>query len=519
MPQADISEALVRRTDEAVTTYLKSQNLDAKSRWYGGIPDGTELYGAGPAAGFCGLATAAFCYRKSKHYRDRQVFDRIQLASKFMQRCQSPDGNIDLLITNFNSPPDTGFVVHTVAEAASVARKHGAPEIEKAMEPFLRKAGEGLVHGGVHTPNHRWVVSAALAQLHDLWPNPAYLRRIDQWLAEGIDIDSEGQWSERSTTIYNTVCDRAYTTLALKLKRPQLLDPVRKNLEAMLYFLHGDGEVVTEISRRQDLNERGTMDRYWYPLRALAVLDKDGRFAALARRTEERGAALGTLLDHPEIALPMVPDAPLPDNFQRVFPGEGIARYRRGPTSASILLNGTSRFFTIRRGDAVIEAVRFASAFFGKGQFVPTESEALDGGFLLRQRLESGYYQPLGRPIKQGTAEWGAVRRERQVSELCKLEQTARVTEIPGGFRLRLQSTGTTNVPLTVEIGLREGSVIEAGAETTLVRRGANSIRIVHGPNEHKYFQVRGAETPLPGPKVYVTGYAPFDRTIEITAA
>ena len=387
VPQADISETLVRRTDEAVTTYVKSQNLDPKSRWYGGIPDATEMYGAGPAGGFCGLAAAAFCYPKSKHYRERQLLNRIQLASKFMQRCQSPEGNIDLLITNFNSPPDTGFVVHTVAEAASVARKHGAPEIENALEPFLRKAGEGLVHGGVHTPNHRWVVSAALAQLHDLWPNPAYVRRIDQWLAEGVDIDAEGQWSERSTTIYNTVSDRAYTTLALKLKRPQLLDPVRKNLEAMLYFLHGDGEVVTEISRRQDLNERGTMDRYWYPLRALAVLDKDRRFAALARRTEERGAALGTLLDHPELAVPMVPDGPLPDNFQRVFPAEGIARYRRGPTSGSILLDGTSRFFTIRRGDAVIEAVRFASAFFGKGQFVPTESEAVDGGFLLRQRL------------------------------------------------------------------------------------------------------------------------------------
>jgi hypothetical protein len=99
------------------------------------------------------------------------------------------------------------------------------------------------------------------------------------------------------------------------------------------------------------------------------------------------------------------------------------------------------------------------------------------------------------------------------------LEQAARLTEIPGGFRLRLQSTGTPNVPVTVEIGLREGSAIETGAETTLVRRGSSSVKIVHGPNEHKYFHVRGAETPLPGPKVYVTGYTPFDRTIEITVA
>jgi hypothetical protein len=46
-------------------------------------------------------------------------------------------------------------------------------------------------------------------------------------------------------------------------------------------------------------------------------------------------------------------------------------------------------------------------------------------------------------------------------------------------------------------------------------RVGAHEIRFGPGLAEHRYTQVRGAEPKLPGTSVYLTGYTPFDHTVE----
>jgi hypothetical protein len=286
--------------------------------------------------------------------------------------------------------------------------------------------------------------------------------------------------------------------------------------------------VVSEISRRQDLNQRGDIGRYWFALRYLAVHDGNGQYAALADPFAAQHARLAALMEYPELAQPGPAHAAIPEFYERPFPALGIARIRRGLTSATLILGGSSRFVALRRGEAVINAVRFASAFFGKGQFVPERAEKRGDGYVFTQSLRADYMQPLDRPRRIGPPDWAAARAERRRTEVCRLEQSATVTERANGFRVRIQAHGTSDVPVAVEINLREGGRLEgcipaprvqdgwllpAGQAT--YRAGQDEMRFGPGLALHRYTQVRMAEEKLPGPSVYLTGYTPFDHTLE----
>ncbi len=521
---------VVQAHDEHLNRIVNSQNIDPKSPWCGGIPDQWGIHYCTSAAGLLRDGAAAYFHPLSRHHKSAELFERMRLAAAFLDRSQHESGFIDLPATNFNSPPDTGFVVHGVATAARLAVMNENTAVLDLVKGFLLRAGKGLSVGGIHTPNHRWCVCAALAQIHELFPDKAYVGRIDQWLAEGIDIDEEGQYTERSTAGYNTVVNSALVVTAIKLNRPELLEPVRKNLDAMAYLLHPNGEVVTEISRRQDLNTRGTMGGYWFALRHLAILDRNGLYAAMLAPLEPEHVELALLMEYPALQKSTPEPAPVPDNYEREYKSSGITRIRRGRTSATIIHKENSRWVTLRRGEAVVNAVRFASAFFGKGQFVPSAFLKDADGWHFTQQLQGRYLQPLTDksrfPVTPDT--WPDVMLKRKISEICRITQKGRIRETSQGFELTISAQGTDHVPLAVEINLREGgelsgveAVREAGDVYLLrdgfaeYRMGADVIRFGPGKNSHAWVQLRGAEAKLSGPSVYLTGYTPFEHTLQ----
>ena len=526
--QKGMTASLVPRHDEGVQRMLDAQVTDAQSRWCGAIPDQYGIHYCPEVARLLRDGAAAYFHPESRFHQRGDLLKRMQLGADFLVRSQSKDGNIDLPSTNFNSPPDTGFVVHSVATAAKLAQMHNDEKVMNLTKEFLVNAGRGLSRGGIHTPNHRWVVCEALAQINEVFPDRRYVRRIDQWLAEGIDIDEHGQYTERSTAGYNTVVDNALIVVAHKLNRPELLDPVRKNLDAMAYLLHPNGEVVTEISRRQDVNTRRTMSRYWFALRYMALKDRNGLYAAMLKPLEPDNMKLARFMEYPELEKPLPAETSIPDDYAREYDAYDISRIRRGRTSITIL-HHNSRWISAHQGEAVINGIRFASAFFGKGQFSPTTYEKRDDGYYFRQTLGGRYLQPITdtslMPVTPDT--WGRVVPRRERSELCEMVYEAHLRETSQGMEISISATGTDNVPLAIEINLRTADTLSGvipvpnTGDTFLLKEGFaeykadnDIIRFGPGKAEHAWTQLRGAEGKLPGPSVYLTGYTPFEHTL-----
>src|SRR5208282_5579772 len=119
--------------------------------------------------------------------------------------------------------------------------------------------------------------------------------------------------------------DRALLTTGRILDRPALFEPVRKNLETMIYFLHPSGEVVTDISRRQDRFQPATLRPYCLAYRFLARHDSNGRFATVAADIEnmylhQLSGEFIYFLEIAELRQGLPPREPLPTNYEKFFP-------------------------------------------------------------------------------------------------------------------------------------------------------------------------------------------------------
>ena len=120
-----VEQSIVDRNDDAVQNLLRNQVTDPRSQWIGSVPDDYLLHNAGSAGGLIEALSASLAHPQSRFHGDKNLLERVQLAAAFLERSQSRERNIDLLSTNFNSPPDTGFVVHNVATAAAIGQLYG----------------------------------------------------------------------------------------------------------------------------------------------------------------------------------------------------------------------------------------------------------------------------------------------------------------------------------------------------------------------------------------------------------
>ncbi len=167
---------LLKNNDTSVARYLKSnKNLNGHSQ---GRPLTKEF----------AILTASYYQPDSKYYKSKVVTERLENILSELLILQYPNGTLDSG-GNRQSPPDTAFMLENLCPAAIQIKKedfNGLGKIKERLDKFLLNAGEALKTGGVHTPNHRWAVSSSLARLYAIYNDDSYIKRIDEWLAEGI---------------------------------------------------------------------------------------------------------------------------------------------------------------------------------------------------------------------------------------------------------------------------------------------------------------------------------------------
>lgn len=486
-----------------------------------------------------------------------------------LRQDQHPDGTFD--VGNLQSPPDTAFMIEQLGRAQVLLRRDGeeaTAKVQATLKEIILGAGEALTTGGVHTPNHRWVVCAALAWIHRLYPDQRYVNRIDDWLGEGIDQDADGQYSERSPNYSAHVANPALLDVSVLLERPGLLDHVRKNLEMTIYHVDLNGEVETVASRRQDQaqDRRVLIHEYYRPYRHLAIRDNDRRFARVAKNVETHymehlGRYLPDFLLFDELngSLP-APDV-LSTDYAEHFPASGLVRIRRDHVTASIFggsdwhlghgvwsgLSHNPTFFKYRKGKAILESVRMAPSFFSTGYFRSDGLAVEDGAYRLQEERRVPYHQPLPEEYRNERGDYELTPDGRFFSKMnfgnrpkeykaLRMEVTVREDGNTGAFELDLTVDQHPGVAVAVELCFRKG-----GRLTGITPRededdgfflsegyGAYQVggdRIEFGPGQlaHEGFTMHGEQYSVhnggireDGYRVYVMDKTPFNHTLQI---
>ncbi|MGL3198506.1 MULTISPECIES: hypothetical protein [Curtobacterium] len=482
---------------------------------------------------------------------------------------QSPGGTF-VGGDNVTSPPDSAFTVNDVCDALELLGPlrdgdAAADALAADLDRIVERATPALLTGGVHTPNHRWEISAALARIHRLHPSDALVERIHEWLAEGPDIDADGLWSERSPNYAAAVSCPSFLVLEDVLDRPALLGPVRRSLDATLALLLRDDTVETVQSRRQDQSEPFGIGPFAPLLWHVAVLDQRGDLATVAARAAvapmwQPAVTAARAMTDPLLAEPLPEPAPLPLGTT-VFRDARLVHVREEhrdvvlfagsdvPTQGHVRsgLANSPTFLRVLSGDAVLSDVRLSREFFGLGPFRPTTLEPLgDGRWRLSETVSAGYHQPLAPADRRADGDYaladegrfsGSMAFGSRAVDTVSLRTTVTVAVEPERVVVDLETDGA-DVPWSLQLTFRDGGTVTgvstdaATGETVLVEgTGTHCVgesTITFGPGSgtgyaqpafyapgQDYAFLGGTDRPE-GQHVHVTGRAPGRARIVI---
>ena len=539
-------EEMLAHYDAETERLLSLQCADAENAVYGAF----ILYGHHCDTRSSGFGTAhlavSYLIPQSRFYHSPRVRNALEIAFAYLFSHQRPGGCLDLSGCNFASAPDTAFTINEVISAWELSRKYG-DEDTRWLDPLLLRlietCCEGVMNGGFHTPNHRWAIAACLKHGARICGRPDFGEKADVYLGEGLDINEDGEFAERSAGNYNQVNDDQMIRLFMATGDRNYLLAARRNLTMMLSYIDPDGSVFTNNSTRQDYGKKVYLDSYYMLFLMTGYLLGDENLAAYSEYCWQTAACRGHiprglpwLALYPDLEAygkKAAPDMSRIENTKRLFASSSIARYRKGAFSCTVM-SGRPNFLYFQHGENTLYLVMYCNVC-EKRNFIPDSIEETDTGYRVKMKMDSWYYLPF-RGNGPATSDWWAMdnanTREKLVTD--SLEISADVCFTEDGADVRVRASGLDGVPFRLEWGFLPGNeirseafVIDAAAGGSMTVRGGH-IQAVNpsgdvltlGPAfaRHTVPNRMGGAYPLSGDHftLFFTDYSPFDRVIRI---
>ncbi|MBQ8162214.1 MAG: hypothetical protein IJ083_15925 [Clostridia bacterium] len=430
----------------------------------------------------------AYLTPESRHCLKESVADSLSLALSWEEEHLRENGSMDLATCNFASAPDTAFTVNALLMPLmylhtneSLAALPGVASLADRLRHLIFRACEGIIAGGFHTPNHRWAIAACLKTAGRLLENQDFSRTADLYLAEGLDIDADGEFAERSTGTYNLVNDDQMIRLYLATGERMYLDAACANLRMMRCYMEPDDTIFTMNSTRQDHGTRVYPEGYailcalcGYLSEDASLLDDAEKYFQASLRHGRVPRGLEWLKIFPDMDAMMRKGDHHPVEYHRFFPASGIVRLRRDTWSMT-LLDGKPDFLYFQSQTQRLSMSIYANVC-DKRHFLSSGITREEDGYTLCCHWDSWYYEPFGE--ERETRDWWQMDNEhtRQKKILGGLDMHIHVKPLPDGFSMRIKATGLDRVPVRLEVTLPSG---------TLLRGESFFMRTVPGSSVH----------------------------------
>ena len=536
-------ERMLKDTETRARKAVRDQIREPGSR-YGGIMAENGLVQARNNIYRASSAIGVYCNPDSGCFRDSDIFRMIRDGLRFAESCQHENGLFDLISCNFDSAPDTAFILKRIFPYLFYLERNRETQEEEEIYRLLRgmaeKGVKGICGGGFHTPNHRWAIASQLMQYGEYFGDDSLKEAAERYLLEGIDCSEDGEYSEKSSGNYNRINNDAMITIGNVTGNKGYYEYAVRNLRMMLTYIEPDGSIFTANSTRWDNGMVVFPKNYYSEYLEMGIVMDIPEFLDMAnfifQMAEDKGILspdqLIVYMNHSEWIDVEHEGVWKQGNFKCLYESSGIARVRKGNYLYTLMAEKPG--FLHFTGKGVSVEVKIAGGFFEHRAFQPDTLKALpDGnGYLLTQVMHGWYYLPFRE--KQKTSDWWEMdNKSREKLDGPDLNFEVKVLEIEDGIELQMKVTGVQGAPFRVEFAVSGADYVQGkeyqmkawNGGSMILRsgdgffgNGEESLRIGPGFAVHRFTAgMAGSQTEIGNRfMVYCTDLTEFERSVRI---